>query len=168
MYNIINHFQFTENLDYKELSPKDGKYKYKFVTLKDINIEFSDSLGLRNSKLIFKDSKDRIWLTIIENKIVISKNYAWDGCTPKKWWGIWWGSPDFEKTILASLIHDVLLQFHQTDHFPISRYDIDLIFKEIMNHYNFIGKSIYYLGARFGSVFLSSKHKNVYSQNIPN
>ena len=155
---------FKEDLVYKELSPLQGSYKYRFVTIEDIHIIFYKSLIPKGQELKFSDQKGKVWLVIRENEIIISKDYAWDGCTPKKWWGGWWGTPDFKQTHLASLVHDVLLQFHQTEHFPLSRHDIDHIFKDILKHNRFILRGLYYVGVRIGSALPSEKNNNVKSE----
>jgi hypothetical protein len=155
---------FIEDIDYKELSPLDGEYSYRFTTKKDIVIYFTNRIIPKGQELTFSDNKNRVWLTIRDNQITISKDYAWDGCTPKKWWGGWWGTPDFEKTKLASLVHDVLLQFHQTDHFPLSRYEIDNMFKNILHQKGFIFEDIYYIGVRINSNLPHKKNNNVYSE----
>jgi hypothetical protein len=164
---MINHIDsipfFERDIHFEEYSPKKGGYRYRYVTIKDTVFTFTESLIPSGQKILFKDSKGRVWMTITSYKIIISKNYAWDGCTPKKWWGIWWGTPDFESTILASLLHDVLIQFYKTTHNPFNRYVIDIYFKYIMDEHNFILSDIYYFGSRVGSMF-PDKNYNVTSE----
>lgn len=154
---------FIKNKDYKELSPLQGSYKYRFVTLKDIHIKFLHPFTSRGDKILFKDFKERVWMTLDSYDLIISKDYAWDGCTPKKWWGIWWGTPDFESTILASLVHDALIQFQNTKYSPFNRKQIDEYFKYILNKKYFIFENIYYMGVRVGSIF-PNIYYNVYSE----
>jgi len=142
---------FNKSIQYKELNPKVGGYTYRFKTLQDIEIFFIHPFISRGNVISFSDKNDKIWLKITPYSIIISKDYAWDGCTPKRWWGIWWGSPDFEDTRLASLVHDALLQFHKTKHFPISRNEIDYIFKIILEKNDFILSELYYSGVKFGT-----------------
>jgi len=150
--------KFNKNIHYKEYLPYEGGYRYRFVTLKDIQFYFTHPLISRGQKLSFKDKSGRVWMTITSHTITISKNYAWDGCTPKKWWGVWWGSPDFEDTTLASLLHDILIQFSKTIYFPFSRYEIDQYFKYILLDNEFILTDLYYLGVRIGSSFADKKY----------
>lgn len=161
---VLSLPSFEKGEDFKELSPLDGSYVYRFVTIREIKLYMVHPILPKNQELIFLDKKGRIWLRIKNNEIIISKDYAWDGCTPKKWWGGWWGTPDFKKTHLASLVHDALLQFHQTDHFPLSRYQIDNIFKNILYIKKFILADLYYTGVRIGSQISTKKNNNVYSE----
>lgn len=164
MIRISKLPRFEENKQYVELSPKDGKYKWRFKTTTYIYIKFTRSLLPSGSGFIsFKDKNGQTWMTINGDTVKIYPDYAWDGCTPKKWWGGWWGTPDFEKTRLASLVHDALLQFHKTDKFPLSRGEIDYIFNDILTKEGFMLRGLYYTGARFGSKFLASETKDVYS-----
>lgn len=165
-HNSVAVPTFDLGVHYKELSPKDGGYKYRFVTMDDIEISFDANLIPEGYSILFKDTKDRVWMTIKYDKIIISKNYAWDGCTPKKWWGFWWGTPDFQKTIIASLIHDALLQFHNCDHFPFVRDEIDHIFKNVLLHRKFTFTPIYYVGVRVGSKIYTKPHTNVLSEIV--
>ena len=162
--NIIELFpEFEKNIHYKEYSPLEGGYKYRFVTIHDIEFRFLHRIIPRGQKILFKDAKGKIWMTIFSNKVIISKGYAWDGCTPKKWWGIWWGVPDFKKTALASLLHDALIQFQHTKHSQFNRYEIDNYFKFILKDNEFVLSELYYIGVRIGSKF-SDKKYNVYSE----
>lgn len=165
MNSILLLPSFVEGLDYKELSPLEGSYKYRFVTLKNIYVNFLHEILPIKYELKFYDKQGRVWLRIKGNQIIISKNYAWDGCTPKKWWGGWWGTPDFKKTHLASLVHDALLQFHQTNHFPWSRHQADLIFRDILTKKRFVFTTMYYCGVLVGTATASEKHNNnIYSE----
>jgi hypothetical protein len=40
----------------------------------------------------------------------------------------WVGTPDFECTIFASLCHDVHYQFARTEHFPLHKSGVDMMF----------------------------------------
>jgi len=154
---------FEKGVHYKELPPKDGKYKYRFVTLREIEFKTIVPLLPCYVKIEFKDIKGRVWMTITNHTITISKDYAWDGCTPKKWWGIWWGVPDFHSTNLASLLHDALLQFHKTEHFQFKRKTIDEIFRLILDECDFLLSDVYYYGVRIGNI-LPDKKYNVKSE----
>jgi hypothetical protein len=61
------------------------------------------------------------------------------------------GTPDFEKTIIATVVHDALCQFHHAPYFPISRSQGDLIFRDIMAMRRFILSKIYYMGVCIGT-----------------
>jgi hypothetical protein len=146
--------KFVKDVQYQELHPKVGKYLYRYKTLDDIELVFHNSLIPQNQTITFSDEQGRIWLTITHKSIIISKNYAWNGCSPKRWWLVWWGTPDFEETLIASLFHDALVQFVYTEHFPLSRYICDNIFKNILYMKKFKFVDIYYIGVRVGSEVL--------------
>lgn len=93
----------------------------------------------------------------------ITRNYAWDGCTPKiKIFGKVRGVPDgpiSEKTGLpqtyhASLIHDVLCQFQEHKKMPFTREQIDLIFYDVMVRDGFKHAKLYFKAVRLlGGVY---------------
>jgi hypothetical protein len=149
--------KFDIGVEYRELPPKDGKYKYKFVTIKDIEIVFINSIIPKGYSISFLDCNGKVWMKMTSHTVIISKDYAWNGCSPKKWWGIWWGTPDFEDTIIASLVHDCLLQFSNTKHFPFSRIQCDNIFKNILHKNQFELEELFYIGVRIGSTMLPHK-----------
>lgn len=157
-------FNSTEH--YKELTPLEGKYKYRFVTLDDVEIRFKNPILPKGKKILFTDSNGKLWLEITHTSIIISKDYAWDGCTPKKWWGIWWGTPDFEETVLASLVHDALIQFELTDDFPFTRSEENFIFKSILHENEFVFENLYYMGVEFWKSVSSIKNVNIKSLTI--
>lgn len=166
MHNSVAVPTFDLGVQYNEQSPKDGNYKYRFVTIDDITISFENDLIPEGYLILFKDKLDRVWMVINHNEIIISKNYAWDGCTPKKWWGMWWGTPDFKKTIIASLIHDSLIQFSNCDHFPFTRDEIDQVFRNILSGGNFTFTPIYYLGVKVGSMIYTKPYSDVFSEIV--
>jgi hypothetical protein len=131
--------KFRKHMEYLEQNPYIGKNKYRFVTNREISIHHNLKIDKQYRFIV----NDRIWLRITQHSIIVSKEYAWDGCTPKIWKGIWWGVPDFNENILASLIHDILLQFHKEE-FPFTREQIDMIFKDIMINSGFKLWWIYY------------------------
>jgi hypothetical protein len=103
------------------------------------------------------------WLTILpDGKLIITKGYAWDGCTPK--WNILdlfiLGTPDgiinyktgLPKTYYASLVHDALYQYKH--YLPFTRKQIDKLFLEMLQAEKFVWAWPYYFFVRtFGWVF---------------
>jgi hypothetical protein len=100
--------------------------------------------------------------------------YAWDGCTPKRWffWLVLIGTPDWAQKIEdirtidnetpckkkeqfwqqahhASLVHDALYQY--LDSIPIPKRDVDNLFHEILIESGFssIMAKIYHLAVRY-------------------
>lgn len=130
---IENLPPFVLGKHYRELSTAEGNRKYRFRT------EYTTRLKLKHlvhetEILCFYCGAGREWMRIDQYGIRIAEGYAWNGCTPKYGARIlgWVGTPDFEDTILASLIHDALYQFHGTKHFPFSRAQCDEIFRQIV------------------------------------
>lgn len=151
---------------YIERSPKEANFKYRFLLKEDIEVHFTHPLVDEKYEIEFKDPAGNRWMKMSGTSLIIFKDYAWDGCTPKKWWGAWWGTPDFKKTALASLVHDVLIQFFKTNHFPFSRVDVDKVFKHILHYNRFILYPIYYAGVRIGTQFPDKDYGAVYSELI--
>lgn len=158
--------EFVLGEQFIQLRPKLGNYKYRFLLLQNLEIPFLCPFLPKGQHVLFKDMDGNIWMEMTRKSIIINKGYAWDGCTPKKWMGIWWGVPDFPETIIASLIHDSLIQFSKTKHFTLSRFEIDNIFKEILRRNHFPLYHLYYIGARIGSILFKSKYKNIKSELI--
>jgi hypothetical protein len=100
---------------YRELHPtKEGKRKYRFTTTKRMSFPLCGHLATHPDCIFLERGFE--WATIEDGMIHIAAGYSWDGCSPKAYIGIppigmWVGTPDFEGTIDASLVHDVLFQF---------------------------------------------------------
>ncbi len=104
----------------------------------------------------------------------VKRAYAWDGCTPKKWffWLALIGTPDWgqkientktisdkfkledkevfwQKAHHASLIHDALYQY--LDSIPISKRNVDRLFYEMLRESSvlWIVAKVYHFGVRF-------------------
>lgn len=163
---IIDIPKFKKGVNFRELSPKEGKDQYRFVTTHNLIVKWEGEVPI-GTKISFYDKNGREWLYMDHSCFIIKKGYSWDGCTPKRYIPIlgWVGTPDFKKTLIASLIHDVLCQFQDTEHFPLSRLKIDDIFKDILKREKFIFSSLYYEGVRFGSLIHKKKY-NTYSKII--
>lgn len=71
----------------------------------------------------FKDAKGRVWLSMRGKLVIVRKGYAWDGATM---------APDLPGVVLASCIHDALLQFRDVPCFPLSKAQIDKVFRDEM------------------------------------
>lgn len=106
---------------------------------------------------IFKDKKPKPRMVITKDgRILIIKNYAWDGCTPKfLFWDLYFGTPEGAihedtlrpKTYFASLVHDALYQFYKKGR-PYLLRDADRLFLKILEKYSFAPRIIYYLVVR--------------------
>lgn len=105
----------------------------------------------------FRDKKGRVRLVITaEGLIVVTRGYAWDGCTPKVCvLDLVLGTPDGvvssrtgrPKTYHASLVHDALYQF-LPDGLPLTRAQADRCFLLLMSETGFRLRYVYYLAVR--------------------
>lgn len=83
---LLSKFSYVKHKNYKYVLTADVKVKLHRDWVFKFNLIANGSVR-----------------AIIHNDILtILKGYAWDGCT---------GAPDFEGTLLGSLLHDVLFQF---------------------------------------------------------
>ena len=109
----------------------------------------------------------------MEYDFSVKRAYAWDGCTPKRWffWLILIGTPDWAQKIEvirtiddetpckkkelfwqqahhASLVHDALYQY--LDNIPIPKRDVDNLFYEMLLESGFSGimAKIYHFAVR--------------------
>ena len=135
---------------------KEGKRKYRFLTIGFLRVKLEGELANLNSvKLI--DQNGAIRAIIKKGYITIYPNYAWNGCSPKNYvgwppFGKWVGTPDFEATIRASLVHDILYQYAFL--LPIKFEDVNFQFYSIMKEDGFCLAKIYYKAVQeFGKDF---------------
>jgi hypothetical protein len=145
---------FTRGQEFRGLSPKEGKRIYRFKTIRRNRLAMR---GLVKPGVIisFHDAKGIEWGRIDQFGILISENYAWNGCSPKRWIPIfgWIGTPDFECTLLASLFHDLLYQMSECKHMIFTRGQTDDLFKTIIELHDEFDIAAIYHGAvhRFGA-----------------
>lgn len=159
---------FISGEHYRELSPDEGKDKYRYTTLKPITTKWSGYCQ-PNITISFRDNNNHEWMRMTNEEFTIQPNYYWDGCTPKRHinpFG-WVGTPDFKQTVLASLIHDAFCQFADTEHFPFSHETTNKIFYEILKRHNFKLSDLYYSGVSLWTLFgQNEKNYNVYSKLV--
>lgn len=106
----------SENNLFRLLHPtKEGNRIYRFLTLTIVQEKLFGELAKHKNATFYDGGYvPRMWIR--DGYIYINVNYAWNGCSPKRYigWppiGKWVGTPDFDATIIASLIHDALFQF---------------------------------------------------------
>lgn len=128
---------FKMGVHYREISPDEGKRRWRYQLLRPLRIELD--LPLRDV-ISFRDRDGREWAFLDGNRLEISSRYTWNGCSPKRWVPIagWIGTPDTPRNTLASCVHDVLCQFRDCQHFPLSREMVDLCFREILEKSRFM------------------------------
>jgi hypothetical protein len=123
---------FKLDIDYRELDPiKEGKRKWRFILKRGIRIHIRD---LSTKTVQYHDGNGKIWAHHDQFGLYVYPGYCWNGCSPKRWINLfgWVGTPDFHSTRLASLCHDVHYQFAHTEHFPLHKSDVDLLFRDMI------------------------------------
>lgn len=134
---------FTENVHYRELSPEEGKRRWRWATMRWTCLR----LSIRSRYEVgFLDGNGSLWARIEGQQFWIAPNYWWNGCSPKAHVPLfgWVGTPDTPRTALASLFHDAMYQASGTDHFPFSREQADLIFRNVLRGSMFPFAGIYH------------------------
>jgi hypothetical protein len=129
MISILPLFQ--KGLQYRELSPKEGGNRWRFETLADITFELDCH---HRGSFLFTDHTGRPFARIDGYRWTILKGYAWNGSSPKRWVPVfgWIGTPDPIQTHAATGLHDSLGQAATAAHFPLSRYQVDAAFFDVM------------------------------------
>lgn len=119
--------------------------KYRFLLLEDVTISTGLDLGCHT----FRDAAGVRRMSMCGNHWTVHAGYAWDGCSPKaRVAGRWVGTPDFEASRLASLIHDTGYQFLGVPCFPVTRHEVDFLFGHIINRDGrHTGSALVYAGA---------------------
>jgi len=129
---------FVEGTHWRELSPLQGRDRWRFTTLgPGVRVR----LDLPLTEIIeLYDHDGRLWARFDGPNFTVLPKYWWNGNSPKRHVPVfgWIGTPDCkgDKTgiggnLLSSLIHDAMRQFCKTRHFPKS-VDPDLCFYDIM------------------------------------
>lgn len=132
---------------YRRLHPtKEGKRKYRFTTTEVVKEKLRGRLA-NHPDCTFRDRHGIAWASIRAGYIYIAVGYSWNGSSPKYYVGYppvgkWIGTPDFEGTIIASLIHDVLFQFAEVGKYTF--HDANYQFLCIMEEADFKLAQHYY------------------------
>ena len=142
-----------ENCHYRRLSVKEGKGKYRFETLVPIDFSFDCSIippgSTRSFRSTSSDGIERVWLFLRSRLLTIPAGYRWNGNSYKiglrvLWLFDWWiGTPDFIKTIAASLPHDAIYQFSALKEMPFSLAQANTCYEQICRQNGFALTSTY-------------------------
>lgn len=122
---------FCPGYDYRELSPEEGKHRWRYVTrtrrVVRLDLPLKGCFG-------FYDKSGRLFARLLDNLWIIEPGYAWNGASPKRHVPLlgWIGTPDPENTHLATLVHDSLGQAASARHFPLSRRQVDACFYDLL------------------------------------
>lgn len=129
---------------------------YGYVLTSDLERRLPWELGNHD----FRDDKGRGWLQFRGRLAVVHSGYAWDGASC---------APDFPDVVIASCLHDALLQFSGAPCFPLTKSQIDRAFLDEMPS-GFVFRRAYWAAVRaFGGVYaaLSRKPKPPVSCGLP-
>ena len=120
--------------------------KYDYVLKSDLNLLSSKYLGNHD----YTDEFGRVWVEMRGYSVTIKKEFAWDGASM---------APDFKDVVLPSCVHDAFLQAHRAPCFPLSKAEIDSVFRKLMPG-RFAFRWIYWGAVRvFGGAYAAlAKH----------
>jgi hypothetical protein len=149
---------------YRKLHPtKEGKRKYRFSTNKRVSFKLYGHLAAHPDCIFMERGVE--WATIEEGILHINRGYSWDGCTPKAYVGIpplgvWVGTPDFDETIDASLVHDVLFQFAKVGKYTFASANYQFYMMMVNNSFKLA--SVYYQAVTdFGKKFWGKREADL-------
>lgn len=138
--------------DYLEMTPEEGNFRWRFVTLRDLecrmpwrklpDMSFEDRAGVERMR--FETGGWRI----------IRAGYAWNGCSPKRYVrGIGWvGTPDTLRNRRGSLFHDAGYQSSGDTLYPLTREQEDFLFLSNLREDRFLLARAWYGAVRdFGA-----------------
>lgn len=117
-----------------------GNRKYPWRFRDDWEIRVGKDCGNHD----FRDAQGRVWLSFRGTVMIVRAGYAWDGASC---------APDFPAVLAASGAHDALCQFRRVPCFPLSKSEIDGIFRGLMSR-SFLPRWIYWVAVRlFGDIY---------------
>jgi hypothetical protein len=123
---------------------------FRFMLLEDFVLEMDEPL----CEGVIKFGN----IELNRNKLTIKHNFLWDGNTPKmRILGFWFGVPDFEKTMRASLVHDALIHLYKYKPYYIDRKEVDRIFLRILREDKFCLRTIFYFFVRFWTLLTAEE-----------
>lgn len=158
------YYDFAPGIEYRELSPQQGRGKYRFITRRPISVK----LHFTHPDVTFHDATGKEWARIEMDLLTIRPGYAWNGCSPKISAGpLWLGTPDFQATRKASLVHDVLFQFSGTKHFRATFPQCNEQFRRHMLRHDFPLTEIYFQAVqKCGRPYFQKNDPNVHSRPL--
>lgn len=151
-------------LDYRELSPREGGFRWRWVMLRDGH----SPLLYESPSVSFHGPDGREWMRFEDGVRIVRAGYAWNGCSPKRYCRLlrrWVGTPDYPATLRASRDHDADYQFAHTEHYPFDRMQADIMFRETLKTENFKLANAFYGAVRdFGGKHWGRDGSGDYSQ----
>jgi hypothetical protein len=147
---------FERGTHYRELSPKEGGNRWRFVTLRDVSFDLEFH---HRGSFLFLDAAGRPFARIDGRRWTILRGYAWNGASPKRHVPLlgWIGTPDPIQTHAATCLHDSLGQASTAAHFPLSPYQVDAAFFDVMRLAGFPLAGTYHGAVRcFGPAYAAA------------
>lgn len=150
--------QFVEGVHWRELSPAQGRNRWRFTTMGP-GVRVRLDLPLTET-IEFRDHNGKLWARFDGPNFTVLPMYWWNGNSPKRHVPIfgWIGTPDWRGdvtglggNILASVIHDAMRQFAATEHFPLSVFEIDQCFYDLNKLSGFVFGLTYFATVRAAS-----------------
>lgn len=153
-------------MNFRILHPtKEGKRKYRFASVGVNCTALKGQLSQHpNAEFYSADGVLRAWIK--NGWIFASKDYAWNGCSPKCYcgfhpFGAWLGTPDFDGTIEASFWHDILFQFAAVGMYDM--HDANYFFLCLMERSGFLLASHYFDAVEaYGAKYFGKDKDGVY------
>jgi hypothetical protein len=123
---------FFSGLHYRELSPEEGRRRWRWELLHDLKFKLPAAVRVRD--VSFRDAAGHEWMCHRAGHRILRRGYRWNGCSPKRWVPVlgWIGTPDTARNLLASCVHDAGYQFSGVDGWDITREREDMIFLRIL------------------------------------
>lgn len=148
---------FKPESHYREVPIPESRGKWRWELLQDVTTR----IPFKTANFAFVDATGTEWGKLEHRFLTVRKGYWWNGCSPKLLAGnVWLGTPDTSRTLLGSLMHDLLYQTSGDPMFPLTREQCDLLFLWILNSSGSVLSIPYYFGVViFGDWFFG--HQNV-------
>ena len=155
---------------YREMRVRESGGRLRFKLLTDVKIFYSDPLYEGDHEISFLGADGKEYVRLTPHAKIIRKGYAWNGNSPKRGFSLgpfdfWVGTPDFTATRMGSLNHDSDFQFSKTEHFPLSWFEVNQHYLQILELGGFLLANRFYQAlARFSlSVWDSPKDPGLVS-----
>lgn len=161
---ISRPLAFHRDRHWRELSPTEGKSRYRYEYLCEVPHRLDTNL---NCHVQLRDKQNKLWVILDGHYWITQPGYQFNGCSPKRHLNFfntgkpgWIGTPDFQGdknavggTILSSGWHDQARQFSRTD-FIKERFTLEQIdhgFYLLMKQCFFKQAELYYNAVRWAS-----------------
>lgn len=149
---------FKPNVHYREIPLGESQGRWRWELAQDVTVRVPGN----SENCVFLDSKNVQWGRLEHRFLTIRRGYWWNGCSPKRVaGGVWLGTPDTQRTMLGSLVHDLLYQASGDPLFPFTRDQCDHLFFRILSSSGSLLALPYYFGVvAFGDWFFARQNSD--------